>query len=457
MDDYAKTNVGKIKLYPYQVELIQKIKDSIHKKHKHIVAVLGCGGGKSIIQAAIAKSATDKGNRVLFLVHRKELVAQIKKTFYDMGVDFNLCTFGMVQTVAKRLKTTAAPILILQDEAHHALAKNYRKIYEFFSDAFLLGFTATPQRMKEGGLGSVFSDLIESVSTEWLIQNHYLSPYEYYGMPLVDTSHLHVKRGEFDSGEVELLMNSNKIYGDTIKNWKEKANGKKTIIYCSSIKTSQAQAEAFQNQGITAAHLDGTTPATERDETVKAFRKGEIQVLCNVDLFGEGFDVPDCECVVLLRPTRSLTVFVQQSMRSMRYMPGKTAIIIDHVQNHIRFGLPDSKREWTLKEKKKKENNEVFAKTCPNCFQVVPATVKTCPGCGYEFESQKKERELVDVNLVRITCPSRWELCGTWDQLEAFRKSHKYKFLWSIHKAMEMGISIPREYKWLQYKYGGAN
>ncbi|WP_292018423.1 DEAD/DEAH box helicase [Megasphaera sp. UBA4382] len=447
-----------MKLRPYQEELVRKIKLSMVCGHRHIVAVLGCGGGKSVIQAAIAKSATDKGNRVLFLVHRRELCDQIERTFSSMGVNMALCQIGMVQTVTRRIAKIPEPAVILQDEAHHALSRTYRRIYDAFCGAYLLGFTATPQRMNEGGLGDVFDDLIESVSTEWLIQNHYLSPYEYYGVTLADTKGLHTRRGDYVKEELAELMEQHVIYGDTVKNWKRYADGKQTIVYCASIAASKETAAAFRSIGIQAVHLDGATPKREREQAVQAFRDGTIQVVCNVDLFGEGFDVPDCEAVVLLRPTKSLTLHIQQSMRSMRFKPGKTAIILDHVGNYLRHGLPDDKREWTLKTKKRKTKNEIRVRTCPNCYAVLRATATRCSQCGAELKQTQTEQDqkVKDMLLQKISHQpyDSYHKCQTWDQLELFRKAKKYKFAWSLHKAVELQIPIPSKYMYMLYRMG---
>lgn len=447
-----------MKLRPYQAELIQKIKLSMVRGHRHIVAVLGCGGGKSVIQAAIAKSATDKGNRVLFLVHRRELCDQIERTFTAMGVNMALCKIGMVQTVTRRIAKIPEPAVILQDEAHHALSRTYRRIYDAFCGAYLLGFTATPQRMNEGGLGDVFDDLIESVSTEWLILNHYLSPYEYYGVTLADTKGLHTRHGDYVKEELAELMEQHVIYGDTVKNWKRYADGKQTIVYCASIAASKETATAFRSIGVQAVHLDGATPKREREREVQAFRDGTIRVICNVDLFGEGFDVPDCEAVVLLRPTKSLTLHIQQSMRSMRFKPGKTAIILDHVGNYLRHGLPDDKREWTLKTKKRKTKNEIRVRTCPNCYAVLRATATNCPQCGAELKQTQTEQDqkVKDMLLQKISRQpyDSYHKCQTWDQLELFRKAKKYKFAWSLHKAVELQIPIPSKYMYMLYRMG---
>ena len=171
-----------ITLRPYQQQLIDNIRQSIKLGHKNVCAVLGCGGGKSVIQGSIASMATAQKNQVLFLVHRKELCRQIEQTFIACGVDLMYCDIGMVQTVCRRLGKISAPRLIITDECHHCLSASYRKIYAYYPSATLLGFTATPARMNEGGLGAVFDDLIMSVSTSWLIENHYLSPYKCYGV-----------------------------------------------------------------------------------------------------------------------------------------------------------------------------------------------------------------------------------------------------------------------------------
>lgn len=341
---------------------------------------------------------------------------------------------------------------------HHSLAQSYRSIYGAFPDASMVGFTATPARMNEGGLGSVFDDLIESVSIEWLIENHYLAPYKYFGVTLADTSKLHTKNGDFDKEEVAELMDKSAIFGGTVENWRKQAEGKQTIVYCANIKTSIATADEFKRAGVLACHLDGTTPKKVREDAVEDFRQGEIKVLCNVDLFGEGFDVPDCECVVLLRPTKSLTLHIQQSMRPMRYKDGKTAIILDHVGNFTRHGLPDDKREWSLAAKKKKKKNDVTVKQCPKCYMVMKSGLTQCPFCGFEFPiSEERERERVEgIMLTEISRKpySDYKKCKSWEDLDMFRKAKKYKIGWSIHKAFELHIQIPQRYRWTAYKMG---
>ena len=458
-----------MELRPYQKDLVNKIRQAICEGCHRVCAVLGCGGGKSVIIATIAKAATDKGNRVLFLVHRKELVNQIKRTMDRQGVNPFLCSVSMVQTVSrmKTLARTTPPSLIIVDEAHHALAAGYLRIFDYFPQATVVGFTATPQRMGTGGLGKVFQQLAESVSTKWLIQNHYLAPYHLYSVPLTDVKGIRTSHGDYDQKEIAKLMDKGTIFGGTVASWLQQAKGKKTIVYCASIKTSRATAEAFQSHGIPAAHLDGETPKAERDRIVQEFREGKILVLCNVDLFGEGFDVPDCEAVQLLRPTKSLTLFIQQAMRPMRINPAdpnKEAIILDHVGNYTRHGFPDDDHDWSLAEKKKKKKAETTTRQCPICYHVfIPAPglgqIK-CPFCGHLFEDERAPRaeqeELDGVTLEEIkeSPYSDYRKATTWQQLEFFRKGKHYKLGWSLHKALELHIPIPSKYQYAASKMG---
>lgn len=443
-----------IKLRPYQSKLISDIRTSAVSGHKAVVAVLGCGGGKSVIQAEIARSATNKGNRVLFLVHRKELCEQITRTFTAQGVDMELCSVSMVQTVSRHIDRIKPPKVIITDEAHHSTADTYKKIYSTFPDALRLGFTATPCRLGSGGLGEVYGKLITSVSTKWLIDNHYLSPYKYYSVKLADTSGLHVKAGEYKADEIAELMQSKEIYGETVKQWERLAKGKKTIAYCASVEAAEQTAEQFRQAGYTAASLSGSTPKELRTRIMQDFRESRIMILTNCELFGEGLDVPDCECTVLLRPTQSLTLYIQQSMRSMRYMPDKTAVIIDHVGNCYLHGLPDDDREWTL-EVKQKQANTVKIRECPVCYAVYPPKLKRCPYCGYMAvkEIQRKDKEVVEIDLVEMKRQDDIKntkyadlTAESWSDVERIRKARGYKIQWAVRFADLHNIEVPHKY-----------
>lgn len=361
-------------LRPYQVDLENRVRQAYREGCRSPCIVLPCGGGKSVIIADIAKQTTAKGNRVLFLVHRRELCDQIRSTFTWWGVNMRLCDIMMVQTAARRLSKLPRPQLIITDENHHCLANTYRKIYEYFPECRRVGVTATPVRLNGDGLGDVNDRLIIGVSAKWLIENHCLAPYDYYAPSLVDLSEVKMNRGEFETSSVEKLMLKKAVFGNVIEYYKKLAGGRQAICYCTSIRHSIETAAAFRAAGIEAEHIDGSTPRAERDEIVRKFKEGALDILCNVDLISEGFDVPDCECAILLRPTQSLTLYIQQAMRCMRYRPDKRAVIIDHVGNYARHGLPDDDREWTLdkKPKRKRAKKASLPKTllpsAPNAF-----------------------------------------------------------------------------------------
>ncbi len=417
--------------------------------YKSPCIVAPCGSGKTVIMAEMAKQAAKKGNRTLFLVHRKELKEQTLNTLEWWGADLDYIEVGMVQTIVRRLEKTTKPNLIITDENHHSLASSYRKIYNYFPQTRLVGFTATPVRLNGGGLGDVNDILIEGPSVKELIEWGNLAPFKYYAPEIVDTSKLKIRRGEYVQSDIDELFNSNAIWGDVVKHYKKLSYGKQAICYCSSIAQSKRMANEFNAAGIKAKHIDGDTPKAERDAAIEYFRQGEIMVLCNVDLISEGFDVPDCTTAILLRPTRSLGLFIQQSMRPMRYKPGKTAIIIDHVGNVARFGTPDLEREWSL-EPKKEANTTVLeenpVKQCPECFYTVKRNTTICPECSYEFRQEEKEVEHVDSELVEVgsfsftTNYKKPEDCKNMKELYQLAKSRGYKPGWAYYQGKLRGF-----------------
>ncbi len=312
------------------------------------------GSGKTATMAEIARMTTERGNEVLFIVHRREIVEQVKRTFTAWGVNMNHCYVGMVQTVTRRLEKLKPPQLILCDEAHHSLAISYKRIFERFPEASLVGFTATPSRLSGNGMGEVYQDLILGPKVDWLIDNNYLAPFDYYAPTLIDVNKL--KRdstGDFSNKSMDDAIKVRAIFGNVLKTYKRLAENTKTIVYTHNVQSSIDTAKAFNAAGYPAEQVDGKTSVKTRSRVMNSFRTGKTLILVNAELFGEGVDVPDCQTVIMLRPTDSLTLFIQQSMRGMRYRPGKRAVIIDHVANVWRFGPPDMPRNWTLDNRKK--------------------------------------------------------------------------------------------------------
>lgn len=441
------------KLHDYQQRLVQEARDSFKTGYKFPVIVSPCGSGKSVVISEIARLSTDRGKKILFLVHRRELVEQIKDTFSKNNVNLSLVNFGMVQTIRNRIKkgTVETPNLIITDESHHSLAKSYKEIYEHFRDIPKLGFTATPVRLNGDGLGDVNDIMIEGQSVQWLIDNNRLSPFKYYAPNDLDKSKLKLNSlREFSNQSISDAM-TRKIYGNAIKHYRKHADGEQAIAYCHNIESSIETARRFNEADIPAAHIDAKTPKSERDEIINKFRNGEIKVLSNVEIIGEGFDVPDCSTVILLRPTKSLSLYIQMSMRGMRYRPGKTSIIIDHVNNVEEHGLPNHPHTWSLDSKKRKENF-VVVKTCEECmFTWEPSEYESdgCPQCGHVPEVETRdEKELEideDTELVEmdtaITLDFRQpEDCKSMKELYELAENRNYKRGWAWYQGKRLGI-----------------
>lgn len=443
-----------IKLRQYQIDLIKKLKTSLKEGNHNIMVQSPAGSGKSVIIAEIARKATKRKNFVLFIVHRRELVDQIKKTFELQNVDFSFCYISMVQTVTRHLDKINYPRLILVDEAHHSLAKSYIRIFKHFSKANVIGFTATPWRLSGKGFANIYNDLILGPSIKWLIKNHYLAPFNYYSVKLIDTNLLKKSStGDYTHKSME-TAGKNIIYGDMVKSYKKIANNTKAIVYTYNVASAKRAANEFNNSGIKAKEVDGKTNKEIREKAMNDFRNGKIQILVNAELYGEGVDVPDCETVIMLRPTESLSLFIQQSMRCMRYQPNKHAVIIDQVANYLKFGLPDTDYHWTLNDRSKHNHRKgasdgIPIKTCPDCFAVIKANYAKCPLCGHDFSiemrkiKQKKEQQLRAIKAekfhIDLILSKKISELNNMQELEQYAKAKKYKRGWIYYQAKSKG------------------
>lgn len=447
------------KLHDYQTKLVNQARQKLSSGKKSVLIVSPAGSGKSVVIAEIARLALIKPQgQVMFTVHRKELVEQITQSFKDNEVDLSRCTIMTVGKIAHRLDKLPKPTLIITDETHHSLAKTYKKIYEYYEDVPRLGFTASPWRLSGKGLGDVYESMVEGPDVKWLIDNQYLAPYDYYSVKLIDDTALkRSSTGDYTNKSIDDAVGK-VIYGDVIKTYKEKVNDQKAIVYAHSIEFSKKVAQEFNEAGISAEHADSKTPAKEREKIMSDFKTGKIKVLCNVDLVSEGYNVPDCSVVIMLRPTESLVLDIQQSMRCMRYRPNKKATIIDHVANYTRFGLPDTPRIWSLESRDKKKSNgssSVAIRTCPHCFAVISAAYSICPICGVEIGVENKELKVdksvkvekigknfhfkTDYEKVRYS-QMKPEDATSFRDLQKIGKARGYKPGWSFFQAKVRGF-----------------
>lgn len=370
------------KLYDYQQKIVDETRNKLCQGNKGVLIVSPPGSGKSVIIGEIARLTALKNNRVLFTVHRQELVDQIKRTFNVMGVNQDYATVMTVGRVKNRLDKLKKPDLIIVDESQHSRAKTYIDILNHWKNVPRLGFSGSPWRMNGQGFDDIYPAMVEGPSVKWLIDNYHLAPFTYYAPQTLEG--FKKRNGEYDKKSVDEVLGS-KIFGDAVSSYLSNANGKQAILYAHSVEYAKQYAMAFKEAGVNAASVDGKTPKSERNQIINDFRFGKLKVLCNNDLISEGFDVPNCEVVIMCRPTASLVLYLQQSMRCMRYVDGKQAMIIDHVGNYVRFGLPDDDRQWSLYGKNSKGKVDApDIHTCKHCYQVFYEWTadNRCPYCG---------------------------------------------------------------------------
>lgn len=391
-----------IQLRDYQTDLLNKTFQAFQQSYHRPLVVAPCGAGKSYLFADLIRRT--KGE-ALILTHRQELKRQHEQLLSNLAV--TNARVAMILTEANRLGQYPTPDLIVTDEAHLSRSNSWMKVIDYY-DTFTVGFTATPCRLSGEPLSDVYDTMIQGVDTRWLIENHRLAPYEYYAPTLVDTSGLRTVAGDYVVSDLEQLMNERAIYSDVLESYKKLAPGEQTICYCVSVAHAQRTADSFNRAAIRAEVLSAGTPVRQRNEIMEDFRAGAVQVLCNVGIISEGISIDGVSCCILLRPTESVALGIQQMMRCMRYLPGKTAKIIDCVGNYLRVGLPDDDREWSLEKpvRKRRElspEGNFYIRTCPECFMVFQTAPK-CPFCGTDYPLHPREIQAKeDIVLQRIT------------------------------------------------------
>lgn len=435
-----------MKLRDYQTDIISETRLALRDVGSVLIQS-STGSGKTALSAFMSGSAAKRQKRVIFGVHRKELVLQTAKTFQQVGIPFGLIAPGFtgdrhqlvqiasVQTLAKRRDRYGVPDLYIPDEAQHASAATWAETIEAYAEegAKIVGLSATPERLDGKGLGRWFQRMVKGPPTAWLIDQGYLSPYKLYapGAPALDG----VKKtaGDFNRKDLEDVIGKTAVTGDAVEHYRRLCHGMRAMVFCVSIKHSLGVVEKFQAAGYRAAHIDGTSP--NRAELIEDFTAGQIQVLSSVDLVSEGFDLPAMEVAILLRPTFSLSLYLQQVGRVLRPVyakgfdlstrlgriaaiaagPKPWAYILDHGGNSIPIerggrghGAPDDEREWSLegREKKKRqtksdEEEKIPVRQCPKCYRVHPPAPK-CPKCGHEYQVLGRTVEELAGELVEV-------------------------------------------------------
>lgn len=400
-------------LRPYQADLLNRTKTTLAGGSKAPLVVAPTGAGKTVLFSTIADGAKAKKNRVLILVHRREILEQTLKALHRLGVTCGQIAAGrpmtsdpiqvaMVQTAVRRIGQLHRPDLIIVDEAHHAVAGSWETILNYWSTVPRIGFTASPIRLDGTGLRGTFDTIIEGPTIRSLVADGWLSVPVLYRPPNEITQKFHVKRGDFDAGEQQAVMTQKAIVGDVIAHYRKHLDGLPTIVSCVSIEHARIMADQFTEAGYRARVVWGDMPTDEREAAIQGLADGSVQLVTFCDLITEGVDVPVIAGVIMLRRTLSLSLYLQIVGRALRPYPGKSrAIILDHAGNFHLHGHVLQDRVWSLDgQKRKKDERPPQTTTCPKCYGVWPGVPKTCPACGHQFEAPPPERERRPIKVI---------------------------------------------------------
>lgn len=430
---------------PYQAELIAGVRGQWAAGKRNVLAVLPTGGGKTFVFSRIASEVQ---GATCAIAHRAELVSQMSVALGREGVRHRVigpdklrraCTQAHLEEFNRsyydpnaRVAVASVDTLInadpkdpwfaqvglcIQDEAHHVLAENkWGKAFGMFPNALGLGVTATPIRADGKGLGrhadGLFDSMVEGPTMRELIGQGFLTDYRVFAPPSdIDLSQVTVTdSGDYSPPKLKAARRRSTITGDVVKHYLKLANGKRGVTFDTDVESATETAQAFRDAGVPAEVVSANTPSFVRADVLRRFRLGQLLMLVNVDLFGEGFDLPAIEVVIMARPTQSFALFCQQFGRALRILTGKLhALIIDHVGNTLRHGLPDARRVWTLDRRERRSRSSptdvIPVRTCLNetCMSVYERIYKACPYCGFESPiAQRSAPEFVDGDLLEL-------------------------------------------------------
>jgi superfamily II DNA or RNA helicase len=391
----------------YQPPLIEGVRDAYRGGASSALLVSPTGSGKTFMFVSIVASAAAKAKRVLILGHRIEIVEQISAALDSFGVAHGLIApeipetdhaiqVASVASLIRRLARWAGRFdLIVVDEAHHAVAGSWAKIIAAMPGARVLGVTATPERLDGRGLGDVFEVMIEGPSVAELIEGGFLSRFvAYTPAETVDLSHARTRAGDYAVEDIAEAMGG-VVVESAVLEYARLCAGSPAVAFCVDIAHSIEVAARFRAHGFRARHLDGATPGDERRRLIGALGDGGLDVLTNCGIVSEGVDVPALGAAILLRPTQSLALYLQQCGRALRPAEGKDrALILDFAGNSSRHGLPDEPRLWTLDSTRRNERRAPAPlRRCGECGAMNRINARTCCACGAELHAPVQRAE----------------------------------------------------------------
>ena len=427
-------------LRPYQLDGLARVRAVREAGHRRILVVAPTGTGKTVMFSSLIVSARGMGTRVLVMAHRRELIAQATSKIIASGVNPRdvgvVMADGRIQLDGQRvdMRRPAAGVqvgsvdtlrnrrpppvaeLVIVDEAHRTLSPTYMRLLEdYYPQATILGWTATPFRADSRGMGEAYDKLVVICTPSEAIGMGAIIEPRVFSVPedqLPDLSNVKMKGGDYDQTALAEAVDKDQLVGDIVEHWRRSAEGRITVAFAASVEHSKHLAARFCAAGIRAEHLDGMTDDETRAAILRRLDSGQTQVVTNFGVLAEGWDQPSCKCLILARPTKSTGLFLQQAGRILRPWRGVVPIILDHAGCALEHGLPQFDREYSLDiPKKKKRNAGPACKTCLQCFAIVPAGLTRCNAvgvdgieCGYVFAAQpgesleEGEGELVEVD-----------------------------------------------------------
>jgi superfamily II DNA or RNA helicase len=410
-----------MKLRPYQTEMINQLRPEVYR-NKSVMIQLPTGGGKTAIISSVVSALSINNYSCWFVVPRNELLKQASEHFHKWKITHGLISAKTQESRAYKVHVVSKDTLIRRygkiknwpdflffDEAHLYLDRQIEIASHLPETSKVIGCTATPERLDGRGLSELYQSIIYGPSLGDMVEMGFLSSIKYFCPPIEGLENLHRKGTEYNADEVDELLKKRQIYGKALEHYKEYADSKPCLVFCRSVKSSIETAEKFCAAGYKFENIDGTMSYSKRKALIEAVKDGRLHGLTSCELVTYGLDLPRLECIIMLRPTLSKSLFYQMVGRGLRPYPGKeTCIVLDHVSNLKQHGHPLTPYEWkfTGKEKTKKEKGESVdtAKLCPKCFMYFTGTV--CDNCGEKKETTPRPNmEVIDGRLVEALAP----------------------------------------------------
>lgn len=430
-----------MQLRPYQEAALEQVRAAYRAGKRAPLLCSPTGSGKSAMTKYMLGRTKQK--QVLYLCHRAELADMIHEDLKASGLPHGMITasskalphtyrihVGMVPTVARRLDRLPAFDWVISDEAHLAMSATWSGILKHYSASWHLGMSATPCRLDGRGLGEVYDAIIYGPSVAELMARGYLTRCRAFA-PAIPLDGIKKSAGDYQMGDAARVLDTSTITGDAIREYAKRMPGRRAIVFCCTREHADHVAGQFRMGGIPAANVDGSMSSAERSARIEDFRAGRLMVLTNVDLLTTGFDMPSIAGAIFLRPTQSLALYLQMVGRILRIAPGKDeALILDHVGNVLRHGLPDTDRQFTLDGKAARAAAPAV-RQCPECFAAFHPQ-RSCPECGYVFPVEnvrgvKKEvaGELVEVAATAADQYREWLATGQFRDVMRGRRTYR--------------------------------